>query len=261
MKDRSVQVVGTTMRMTFYQNVFDGFIIFTILIQPLMVALLALWMLRGRGPDYGIYVVVGGGMAGLWSSLLFISGHAITHERWFGTLETLTGVPTPLQWVVLGKTFAQVIQSLISMVATYVMASLILGYPLSVASPILFLVSLVLTIVAFIAFGLIIAPLFVLNPMIAQWTNGLEFPVYFLSAFLFPVLMLPGWSRPFSWALPTYWAARALHMSAEGTGNFREIAFTWIILGITSLVFLAFSRGLFSAVIRRAKTVGTLDAR
>ena len=58
-----------------------------------------------------------------------------------------------LQLIVLGKTFAQVLQSLISMVATYLMASLILGYPLALAFPALFFASLVLTIVAFIAFG------------------------------------------------------------------------------------------------------------
>ena len=73
--------------------------------------------------------------------------------------------------------------------------------------------------------------------------------------------MLPGWSRPFSWMLPTYWGARALHMTAEGTGTVRQIVFTWGVLIVTTGAFLLFSKGLFSAVIRRAKTVGTLDAR
>ena len=55
----------------------DLFIIFTVLVQPLIIALLALWMLKDKGRDYAIFVVVGSGMTGLWSSLLFIGGNSI----------------------------------------------------------------------------------------------------------------------------------------------------------------------------------------
>ena len=256
----TLRTIGTTMRLTYKQNMIDGFVLFTLFVQPFLVALLALWMLRGKGEEYAIFVVVGSGMSGLWSSLLFVSGNSINIERWFGTLETLTGVPTPLQVVVLGKTLANVLQSVLSMVGTYLLVSLIFGYPLSVAMPGPFFLSVVFIIVAFIAFGLVISPLFVLNPMIQQFQNGIEFPVFILSGFLFPILMLPGWTRGLSYALPTYWAARALHAAARATEPIESIRHSWLILSGLAAVFFAFSVWLFRATVRKAKINATLDA-
>ncbi len=83
--------------MTFRLQVTDSFILFTILLQPLIIAVLGLWMLKDKGPDIGMFVIIGSGMTGLWSSLLFISGGNINFERWVGTLE-LTGCrPHPLR--------------------------------------------------------------------------------------------------------------------------------------------------------------------
>jgi len=249
------------MIMTYKQNLIDGFVVFTLFIQPFLVALLGLWMLRGKGDEYAIFIVVGSGMSGLWSSLLFISGNSINMERWFGTLETLTGVPTALQVIVFAKTLANVLQSLVSMIVTYVLVSLVFGYPLSVAMPGAFFVSIAFIVVAFISFGMVLSPLFILNPMIQQFQNGIEFPVYVLSGFLFPVLMLPQWTRGISYALPTYWAARALHAAARGTESIEAIRSFWLILvGISALFFVA-SFWLFRGVIRRAKINATLDAR
>jgi hypothetical protein len=121
--------------MTFRQQVMDAFIIFTILVQPLIIALLALWMLGGKGSDYIMFVVVGSGMTGLWSGLLFMCGNSITWERWSGTLETLVGVPTPLDAIVIGKNLANVSQSLASMVVKHLLALVIFGYSLTITQP------------------------------------------------------------------------------------------------------------------------------
>jgi len=255
------RVITSAMIMTWKHNMIDGFIIFTVLIQPMLVAILALWMLRGKGSEYIIYVVIGSGMTGLWSSLLFISGNSINMERWFGTLETLTGIPTPLEIITFGKVLANVIQSIISMIATYTLASFIFGYPLSVAMPLYFILSLLLVMVAFIAFGLVLAPLFILNPQIQQLQNGLEFPVYILSGFLFPILLLPSWTTPISYVLPTYWAARALHAAGKGDQSLGYIHLAWLILvGLTIVYLLASSRE-FRFMILKAKRDATLDTR
>jgi len=79
---RTILVVG---EMTLRQQMSDGFVVFTILFQPIMIALLGLWMLEGKGADAAMFVVVGSGLTGLWSSLLFISGGSINAERWSGT--------------------------------------------------------------------------------------------------------------------------------------------------------------------------------
>jgi ABC-2 type transport system permease protein len=244
--------------MSFRETMTDGFVVFGIFIQPLIIALLGLWMLRDRGGDYGIFVVVGSGLTGLWSSLLFISGNSITHERWTGTLEILVGVPTPMAVIVLGKNLANVLQSMGSMAVSYFLASLLFGYPLSVAQPLLFIVSLFLTVIAFVAFGLVIAPIFVMNPDVQRWQNGLEFPVYILAGFLFPIALLPGWTTPISYLLAPYWAAQALHLTSSGVGTTSELALSWGMLLLFSAIYVVISRVLFRAMLRKARIEATL---
>ena len=245
--------------MTLRNNVVDLFIIFTILIQPIIIAVMALWMLSARGEDVAIYVVVGSGMTGLWSGLLFISGNSINVERWSGTLETLVGLPTPLGVIVLGKNLANVLQSLSSMVVSYLLVGLFFGYNLSVAQPFLFVVSLAFTIVAFVSFALVIAPVFVMNPAVQSFQNSLEFPIYILCGFLFPIAMLPGWTIPISYILPPYWAARALHMTANGTATLPSLLLAWGLMLAFSLVYLLAARWLFERMITKARRDANLD--
>jgi ABC-2 type transport system permease protein len=244
--------------MTIKSMMTDGFIIFTVLVQPVVIAILALWMLKDKGADAAIFVVVGSGMTGLWSSLLFISGNSITVERWTGTLESLVSIPTPLWVIVLGKNLANVLQSLISMVVGYFLAAALFGYQLSFAEPLLFGVSLIFTVLSFVAFGLLIAPVFLINPAVQAWQNGLEFPVYILCGFLFPIALLPGWTTPISYALAPYWAARALHGAAQGALPAGEFVVSWLMMFLLMAVYLVLSQRLFRIMLRRARIDGTL---
>ncbi len=58
---RTMMVVA---EMTFRLQIMDSFIMFGIVIQPLLIATLAMWMLQGKGADAAIFVVVGSGMTG-----------------------------------------------------------------------------------------------------------------------------------------------------------------------------------------------------
>ncbi|MET9932083.1 MULTISPECIES: ABC transporter permease [unclassified Streptomyces] len=48
--------------------------------------------------------------------------------------------------------------------------------------------------------------------------NPLDTPVRLLSGLLVPVTVLPVWTHPVSWALPTTWGARAVHAATSGGG-------------------------------------------
>lgn len=256
---QNLRAVLSVAEMTFRNNVMDPFIIFTVIIQPLLIAVLALWMLDARGEAVAIYVVVGSGMTGLWSSLLFISGNSINIERWSGTLETLVGVPTPLSIIVLGKNFSNVLQSLSSMIMSYLLVGLLFGYDMHINHPILFLISLLLTVVAFMSFALIISPVFVMNPGVQSFQNAMEFPVYILCGFLFPIAMLPGWSFPISAILPPYWAARSLHLTSSGDGSLAQLLPAWSLMLAFSLLYIFISRWLFVRMLAKARADATLD--
>jgi ABC-2 type transport system permease protein len=253
------QVVSVVMQLHLRQSASDSFIVFGVFVQPLVIALLGLWMLGKQGGDSGIFVVVGSGLTGLWSSLLFISGNSITGERWDGTLEPLVGAPTPMEVIIFAKNLANVLLSLGSMLGSYVLASALFGYPLRVQSPLLFAISLVLTVWAFVCFGLVIAPIFVVSPGVQQFQNGLEFPIYILCGFLFPIALLPRWTTPLSYLLPPYWAAQALHATSSGSMETSSVVLDWGLLLLFSLTDLALSAGLFRVMLRRARKDATLS--
>ncbi len=252
---RTILVVA---EMNIRQQMTDGFILFTVLFQPIIIALLGLWMLKDKGADAAMFVVVGSGLTGLWSSLLFISGNSINFERWTGTLESLVAIPTPFEVIVFGKNLANVIQSLLSMVLGYIIAAFAFGYSLGVQQPLLFVISIVLSVIAFISFGLIIAPIFVMNPGVRAWQNAMEFPVYVLCGFLFPIALLPGWTTPVSYLLPPYWAAIALHGTSTGGASFNETLFAWGMMLLFSLIDLLIASRLFKLMLYKARADATL---
>ncbi len=260
MKARAyLRAACVTMEITVREQIRDSFVFFTIFMQPLVIAVLALWMLRGRGGEYAMFVVVGSGLTGLWSGVLFMSGNSITWERWEGTLEPLASVPTPLPVIVAGKVMANIALSFSAMVIGYTLGSLLLGYPMRVGQPGLFFISLILGIASFASLGLIMAPLFLLSPATQALQNGLEFPVYLLAGFLFPVALLPGWTSPFSYVLAPYWAARALHGTSTGGATSAETLLAWGAMLALMLIYGLLSIVLFRRVlvkIRQDATIG-----
>jgi len=252
---RTILVVA---EMNMRQQMTDSFILFTVLFQPIIIAMLGLWMLEDKGADAAMFVVVGSGLTGLWSSLLFISGNSINFERWTGTLESLVAIPTPFEVIVFGKNLANVVQSLISMVLGYFIAAFAFGYSLHIQQPLLFSLSVVLAVVAFVSFGLIIAPLFVMNPGVRAWQNAMEFPIYVFCGFLFPIALLPGWTTPISYLLPPYWAAVALHGTSTGGASLNQTLFAWGMMLLFSLLDLLIASHLFKLMLYKARADATL---
>lgn len=247
-----------TFKMTLRQNVMDGFIIFTVLIQPLIIAAMALWMLQDSIENPAIFIIVGSGLTGLWSSLLFVSGNSITTERWTGTLEMLVGQPTPFPIIVFGKNLAHVSQSLGSMIVAYILAVVIFGLQLTIGEPTLFVIAIGFTVVAFVCFGLVVAPIFVMNPGVQGWQNSMEFPIFILSGFLFSIALLPGWTTPFSYILAPYWAARALHGASSGGASTADILFSFGMLILFSVIYLIIAAFLFHKLLIKARSDATL---
>jgi ABC-2 type transport system permease protein len=255
------RTVLTVAEVTLRHQMNDSFVLFGILIQPIIIATLALFMLRDSAVNAAMFVVVGSGLTGLWSSLLFISGNSINAERWQGTLESLVGVPTPFDVIVFGKNLANVVQSLLSMIVAYLLAALFFGYSLHVDQPLLFFTSLLLSVFAFISFGLVIAPIFVMYREVQQWQNAMEYPVYILAGFLFPVLLLPGWTTPISYLLPPYWAAVALHGTSTANAPLQQTLFAWAMMLLFSIIYLFIASRLFRIMLYKARVDATLDVQ
>jgi ABC-2 type transport system permease protein len=252
------RVILHAAEMALRTNLTDSFVLFGVLVQPIIIALMAFWMLGDKGGDIIIFMVIGSGMTGLWTTCLFVSGHAITEERWTGTLELIVSTPTPVAIIVIGKVLANVLMSLASIVLSYMLAILIFGYAPTIEQPLWFVTSIAVAILAYASFGILISPFFMLNPEIRRLQNGLEFPVYILSGFMFPIALLPFWTTPLSYLLSPYWAARALHAASSQWNGVGEMALSWGMMVGLSVIYLAVASVLFRRVLYRARVDATL---
>lgn len=252
---RTVRLVFT---LHLKQVAVDMFVIFTVIIQPLIVAMLAIFMLRDTAGFEAIYVIVGSGLTGLWSGTLFFSAFNINAERWTGTLESIVASPTSLMTVVVGKSLANTIMSVSSMIFSYALVSTIFGFKLNIANPGAFALSLVLGLASLVSLGLVIAPFMSMNLGAHVWVNAMEFPVFTLAGFLFPIALLPAWVTPFSYILAPYWAARALHETSSGMIDMNSVLFSWSMLILFTTLNIRLSRTLFKKLLIKARVDATL---
>ena len=75
------------------------FMLFVALLQPFFIAITAIFMLRGQPGFDPVYVVVGSGLSGLFSTALFTGSNAASRERYQGNLELLEASPAPFMVV------------------------------------------------------------------------------------------------------------------------------------------------------------------
>lgn len=236
----------------------DLFMLFGAVAQPFFVAVTVMYMLRGRADFVAVFVVVGSALSGLWTVALFEGASGISNERWTGTLELLAAAPVPLFLVVAGKMVGGMLFSLLSLVTSYVIGAWLFGYDVTIREPLPFAVSFLLATVSLWSIGMLFAPIGILSRVAGRFLNVLEYPIYILCGFLFPVLLLPGLLLPLSYALPPYWAAVALHGTSSGSLGGVELAAVWSILLLSSIATVAIAHALFRVVLRRARRDGTL---
>jgi ABC-2 type transport system permease protein len=254
----ALRVAWAAAQLQFKEVAVSGFLLFGALVQPFFIGVMTMFMLRHR-PDFDpVYVVVGAALSGLWSVLLFAGSSAISHERSLGTLELVVAAPASFFVVYGGKIAGTLAFSLVSVVLSYAIGAWLFGYPITVADPVGFAVSLVFALVALWATGMMFAPLGVLWRTVGRFLGLMEYPIYSLSGFLFPILLLPVWTIPVSYALPPYWAAVALHASASGELDLAGLARVWAVLVLTAVVLMIISSRLFLAVLQRARRAGSL---
>ena len=99
-------------------------------LQPAIFSAVGMILSRAAGnatPDL-IYTVLGGGMMGMWSGLVFTSTYDIRTDRREGTLELIVGSPTPLRRVEGIRTFTNSSLDLVSLAAAIIAAVLIFDY-------------------------------------------------------------------------------------------------------------------------------------
>jgi asparagine N-glycosylation enzyme membrane subunit Stt3 len=97
------------------ERMVQDFFIFTLVFQPILFTILTVGTyLFGGKPSFGMFAIIGAGMMGIWNNNLWSSGEIVNHERSSGTLSLLIASPTPLMLVLLGKSLANAVTSVIA---------------------------------------------------------------------------------------------------------------------------------------------------
>ncbi|CAM3811326.1 Transport permease protein [Mesobacillus thioparans] len=216
---------------------------FIIWISPLFYSTLAIFIYGTQSTETLFhYVVLGSGFMALWSSIVFSSASDVNRERFYGTLEMIFISPVPFAVTLIGKIFANTLWGLVSMVLSFLYLKFVFRLDLVFHHPWLFLAALAFVLAALSVFSFFLALSFTLSRQAEALMNFIEYPIYLICGFLFPITYLPNWVQGISYILPPTWAIQLLRdVSAEKlstnsvTISFTAIAFLtalYIIIGI-----------------------------
>jgi len=233
----------------------NRFFVMTSVVQPVIFATIAFFLFRaGQRPGSLLYVSLGAGLMGIWSTTLFSAGGMLRWQRNIGTLELVVAAPPPLLLVLGPMTLAIGAIGLYSVAATLFWGWAFFNVPLSFQHPVLFALALPATVLALGSFGLLLAASFIHYRHTNALGNLLEYPIWLLSGMLVPLSLLPGWATPLAWVIAPTWGVRALRESALGGRPALAIA---LCLGLT-VVYTALSSILLRYFERLARRDATL---
>ncbi|MBP9041124.1 MAG: ABC transporter permease [Anaerolineaceae bacterium] len=210
-------------------------------IQPIVFSAVGMILSNAAGnpaPDL-VYTVIGGGIMGMWSGLVFTSTYDIRSDRREGTLEIIVGSPTSLRKVEAIRTFSNVAAGSISLIAAFLVAVLIYKFPLSQADLLSAVISLLVILFGLWCMGVFLANLMVWSRLSTSIVEFIEMPVALLAGFMYPIRILPAWMQEISSIFPIRWGLETLRTAIQGPALNQETLVKWAIsIGISLIIYL-----------------------
>jgi ABC-2 type transport system permease protein len=248
--------IGVHMKNTFARPMFQV----VLFVQPFVVTTTTHMVYRDSDVgNLAVYVVLGGGLAGIWSALTFSSAGDINRERYYGTLQPMLAAPTRLPLIFSAKITANALLSLTSLGISLLYSWLLLGVGLGVPHWPASLSALAAFLFSANAFALCLSTTFLLSRSTAIMQNFLEYPLLLLGAIAFPISTLPPWARGLSAILPMRWGSEALRLSLDSKALDSRF---WGALGwaaLTGAAYYALALLLFVRVEHRVRREATLE--
>ncbi len=250
------------MEVQFRVRTFNMFSLTLLILQPAIFSIVGMILSRAAGnavPNL-VYTVIGGGIMGMWSGLLFTSTFDILRDRRDGMLELIVGSPTSLGKVEAIRTFTNVMAGLVSMAFAFGVAMIIFKYPLQTANITGAVVSLLLILVGLWSMGMVLANFLAWSRLSGTMVNFLEVPVAIVCGFMYPISILPVWVQSISMIFPIRWALEAMDLSLMGEFDAATLFRLWgLSIGI-SIVLWAISVWMEQKVHDTIRITGELNS-
>lgn len=237
-------LIKQQMSVQFQVRTMNPFSLGLFVIQPAVFSAVGMLLSRAAGnstPDL-VYNVIGGGIMGMWSGLVFTSTFDITGDRRNGMLELIVGSPTSLNLIEAIRTLTNVLAGLFSLALAFLAAVLVFGYSFTGVNFWGVLVSLLILLFAMWSIGVFLANFLAWSRLSGTFVDYLEMPIAFLCGFMYPIRVLPVWVQYVSGVVPIRWALEAMNESLLGTRDLKYLAFHWLMAIVISLVILVLTR-------------------
>lgn len=208
--------------------------------QPAVFSAVGYLLARVAGkpmPDL-VHVIIGGGIMGMWSSMLFTSFFDISTDRREGTLELIVGSPTSLTTVLAVRTFANLLTGMVSMLLSFFVVMFFFKLSIPLRNLPYILISLFILLFGFWCIGVFLAHLRVVSRLSGTFINYLELPVAILAAFMFPIEYLPRWTMWLSDSIPIRWGVTGLNSSFKLQPTVSNIWLDWAASIGISLIYM-----------------------
>ena len=216
------------------------FIFGTIITQPVIFSAVGYFLARSAGRtsiDF-LHTIIGAGVMGLWSTMLFTCFYDLRTDRREGTLEVFVGSPTSIFSILAIRAFANVLLVSTSFLLSLIFAMWAFGFSLPAGNLPYFMVSLVILFFAFWCLGIFLAHWPVVSRLSGLFINYLELPVAIITGFMFPVSLLPVWAQWLSMITPMSWAFNSISMAIRPDLRAADLGINWLITLGMALVYL-----------------------
>jgi ABC-2 type transport system permease protein len=190
--------------------------------------------------------------AGFWGV-----AYSLKQELDAGTLEPAWLTPTRRETFVLGMTLAALVLAVIATIILVLVGIWLFGAEMAprlvVTVPIL-----VISIIGVLGIGYLIGALVLRMRDATFFVDATDFMFVALSGAAFPIIVLPEVVRWIAYLLPTTYALDLVRVSALGTIPLLPVPLEWVMLAVTSAVFLTIGRWAWLATEHRLRVRGTL---
>lgn len=232
--------VWQQMKVQIHMRALQMFSFGLIVTQPVIFSAVGYFLARAAGRTQVdlIHTIIGSGVMGLWSTMLFMSFYDLRSDRREGTLEPLVGSPTSYFTILSIRILTNVLFGGLSFLLSVLAAFLIFRFSFPLANLPYILAALGAMLLAFWCLGIFLAHWSVVSRVSGFFVNYLELPVGILTGFMFPLSLLPGWAQVLAWFTPLSWAFKALSASLQpGLDVPRMLGNLMVAMGVSGLYF------------------------
>lgn len=227
------------------------------LAAPIAFSSIVLVMSREATESDRVALVLGSGLLGAWSAVLFGAGESLVMQRFTGTLAVIVGSPAGILRPLVGFSLATVLLGCYSIAAVLVWSAVLFrviptGVPLAAVAG-----TLAACLVALTAMSLVLACWYLLSRQGITVSNALEYPIWLVSGVLVPASALAPPLEVIGRLLPLGWAVSALRSAIAGEAFVTDA----VIALAMSAVFAAGGLLLLRVVMHRARVTGEIELR